>query len=289
MHILPFYWRGRTYIRKAKRFLAPTISDRLQSVSKSTYEKDYPDEQEIMLSYMVQEARGPEQDPEWLSQLNVILALASIHTVQMSIVHILYDLISHPEYIPILREEIVSVYKADNHVWTRHSYNRLAKLDSLMRESQRLSPPQFLSFHRIMKRDFVLSDGTKLPKDSHVCMATQAIQNDPSITPDPITFDPLRYYKLRQRPGEEHMHQFANADRTALNFGYGKNACPGRFFASLEIKIIVTRLLMEFDMESGEKAGRPRNSTVHEFIVPDMKANIWFKKRRTSVGPNEPF
>ena len=237
---------------------------------------------------MVQEARGIERDPQRLSQLQVILALASIHTVQMSIVHLLYDLVSHPDCLEMLRDEIISTYR-DNKCWNRQCYNNLGKLDSVMRESQRLNPPQFLSFHRIMRQDFVLSDGTKLPNGSHVCMATQAIQNDPATTPDPTNFNPLRYYKLRQRPGEEYLHQFANADRTALNFGYGKNSCPGRFFASLEIKIIVTKLLMDFDLKLIPGQQRPRNTTVHEFIVPDMTAKILFKRRRSTVSEDEPF
>ena len=287
--MLPFYWKGRAYVEDAKKFLAPTIQERLDSVQRETFKDDYPDEQHIMLSYMALEARGVEKDPQWLAHMQVVLSLASIHTVQMSIVHILYDLVSHPKYIDMLRDEVISVYREDHYHWDRKSYNKLEKLDSLMRESQRLSPPSYLAFHRIMEQDFTLSDDTFLPKGGHICMATQAIQNDPNVTPNPEEFDPLRYWKLRQQPDEHHKHQFPNADRTALNFGFGKNACPGRFFASLEIKAIVTKLLMEFDMKSLPGKGRPRNSTVHEFIVPDMKSQILLKRRRETQSHDEPF
>lgn len=35
-----------------------------------------------------------------------------------------------------------------------------------------------------------------------------------------------------------------------MPFGYGKHACPGRFFAANEIKVIVINLLRKYDIET---------------------------------------
>lgn len=289
--MIPHYWRGNAYIKRSKRFLAPAFDKRFEAFDNNTYDESYPTEHDTMLAHMISEARGVERDPEKLCHLQVVLALASIHTVQLTIVHIFYDLVAHPEWFEPLRDEIRTVYAADGHRWNRASYGKLQKLDSFMRESQRISPPALLSFHRIMHQEFVLSDGTILPKGTHICMATNAIQNDPAVTPDPEAFEPMRYYELRKRPGEENKHQFSNADRTALNFGHGKNACPGRFFASLEIKMLLTRLLMEYDVKLPKGKGRPANFTAHEFLVPDMNVHVLCRKRRSNsvVPQDEPF
>lgn len=78
---------------------------------------------------------------------------------------------------------------------------------------------------------------------------------DPSIYPSPETFDMYRYYKWRQQPGEENKHQFVTTSPDNMGFGHGEHACPGRFFASNEIKILFCFLLIRYDFRyvPGEK------------------------------------
>ncbi|MCJ1434735.1 hypothetical protein MMC27_004105 [Xylographa pallens] len=153
----------------------------------------------------------------------------------MNAVHVIYDLAAHPEYIQALRDEIRQVWDEDGGL-KKTSFVKLRRLDSFLKESQRFNPPSLLSYHRVMQHDHVLESGMLLLRNSHICMAVNAIQNDPEVTPDPKTFDGWRYYRLREEPSEGHKHQFAMTESTSLNFGHGKYACPGRFFASLEIK-----------------------------------------------------
>ena len=108
-------------------------------------------------------------------------------------------------------------------------------------------------------------------------MPVSAIQNDPSGTPSPELFDGFRYEKLRQREGE--MHQFATTESTLLNFGHGRNACPGRFFASLEIKTILVRLIMTYEFKFKEREGRPANKVAHEFVFPNLEGVLLVKAR----------
>ena len=61
-------------------------------------------------------------------------------------------------------------------------------------------------------------------------------------------------------------HQFSSPEPTILNFGYGKSACPGRFFASLVLKIMVSKLLNEYDFAFQPGTGRPQNIIVHECL-----------------------
>lgn len=110
-------------------------------------------------------------------------------------------------------------------------------------------------------------------------MPVNAIQNDPETTPSPLIFDGFRYYKLRQNEGEGHLHQFITTQTNILNFGHGKFACPGRFFASLEIKNILVKLIMDYDWKLPEGQGRPENLTAHEFIFPNPDGNLLMKAR----------
>lgn len=278
--ILPTTWRGHRYIRNAKKLLVPEIRRRRAvAVKKGFVENDN------LLSWMMEIATENEGDPASLAHLEVVMSLASIHTSQMNAVHCLYDLITRPEFVEDIREEIRQVIQEDGgwDSWQKTSFTKLRKLDSFMRESQRFNPPTLLSMHRVMLQSHQLSDGTLLPKGAHISMAVNAIQNDPAVTPEPDTFDGLRYYKLRQNDGESHLHQFATTQENVLNFGHGAKACPGRFFASLEIKIILVRLIMDYDWKFLEGQSRPANLRAHEFIFPNPHAEIYVRARKESV------
>ena len=233
---------------------------------------------------MMEIADENEADPASLAHLEVVMSLASIHTSQMNAVHCLYDLVTRPEHVEDIRDEIRQVAKEDGgwRNWQKTSFTKLRKLDSIMRESQRFNPPTLLSMHRVMLQSHQLSDGTVLPKGAHVSMAVNAIQNDPEVTPEPEVFDGLRYYKLRQQEGESHLHQFSTTQEKILNFGHGANSCPGRFFASMEIKIILVRLIMDYDWKYPEGKGRPANLNAHEFIFPNPDGELLMKARPQS-------
>jgi cytochrome P450 len=99
-------------------------------------------------------------------------------------------------------------------------------------------------------------------------------------------FHPWRYADVRSIPGQENNHQFVTADANNPSFGYGRHACPGRFFASNEIKVLVVELLRRYDMAlgprgEGVKEGFTRPKTL-EFgfaYAADPKAKVYFKSR----------
>lgn len=133
-----------------------------------------------------------------------------------------------------------------------------------------------------MLRDHRLQDSTVLKKDSHISVPVNAIQNDPDVTPKLETFDGDRYYKLRQREGESHLHQFSTTNKRILTFGHGPYSCPGRFFASLEIKVILVGLIMDYDFKFVGGTGRPKNLRAHEFIFPNPDGELFMRARNES-------
>ncbi|KAJ5134986.1 hypothetical protein N7526_006351 [Penicillium atrosanguineum] len=70
--------------------------------------------------------------------------------------HLLYDLCAQPEYIAPLREEIESVLREEGSLFTKGALNKLFKLDSFMKESQRFNPLSLLTFGRVIQSDRIL-------------------------------------------------------------------------------------------------------------------------------------
>lgn len=99
-------------------------------------------------------------------------------------------------------------------------------------------------------------------------------------------FHPFRYSNMRSFEGEENKHQFVSTSPESVSFGHGQWACPGRFFASNEIKVILIELLKNYDIRLGpngegqvEEFKRPKTYTVDTMCVPDPTAKIFFKRR----------
>ena len=92
------------------------------------------------IQFMMDNANEVDGQPHKRAHMQLILSLASIHTTSMACTQTLFDLISHPEYIPVIREEVEQVLKEDGG-WKKTSLTKMRKLDSFMRESQRLNPP----------------------------------------------------------------------------------------------------------------------------------------------------
>ncbi|KAL9640528.1 MAG: hypothetical protein Q9204_000675 [Flavoplaca sp. TL-2023a] len=188
---------------------------------------------------------------------------------------VIYDLTAHPEYTDILRAEIANLTSD----WNKTSYARLRKLDSFMRESQRMAPPTVLGLKRIMQQPYTLEDGTHLSKGMYVCVAAHAIENDPKIFPEPQKFDGLRSFKGAGPDPNANLHSFAATETTVLGFGYGKTACPGRFFAALVIKMSIVKLISDYEFRFLPGEGRPKNRVIHEFLFASPWDKIQLRRR----------
>jgi cytochrome P450 monooxygenase-3 len=72
-----------------------------------------------------------------------------------------------------------------------------------------------------------------------------------------------------------------------LHFGHGIHACPGRFFASNEIKVVLIELLQNWDIRlKGDEKGvggvekRPESRQFEMAYSPNESAEIEFRRRK---------
>lgn len=65
-----------------------------------------------------------------------------------------------------------------------------------------------------------------------------------------------------------------------LSFGYGKLSCPGRAFSVGEIKLILARLINQFEFKFPEGKSRPLNMYADENVFPDPEGRIIMRLRQ---------
>lgn len=102
---------------------------------------------------------------------------------------------------------------------------KMRKLDSFMRESQRLQGVNMLSLNRKVLVDYTLGDGTFLPAGTFIASNLTATHTDNSLYPDADVFDGFRFSKMRDESAEEGVkHQMVNTSTDYLSFGHGRHA-----------------------------------------------------------------
>lgn len=229
------------------------------------------------LGWMYEGSRGDPNVDYAAGQL--AMNLAAIHTTTETTCTALLDICEYPDLAARLRQEIVEVISEFG--WTKTSLYKLRLMDSFLKESQRFRPFASASMQRAVTENARLSDGTILPKGSTVIVAANYM--DPDIYDDPEKFDPARFLDLREQTGQENAWQFVSPTPAHLLFGYGRHACPGRFFAANEIKILLSHLLLLYDWRFLPGEGRPPHMQFEASLSID--ANTKLQRRRRKLEP----
>ena len=130
-----------------------------------------------------------------------------------------------------------------------------------------------------------LSDGTHLPAGTKILSPLAGVARDDRYYPSADAFDPLRFFRMRQQSDEDaNRWQLTSISDTSLNFGAGKHACPGRFFAGNEIKMMLSYLLLRFDLRLKDGADRPRPMTLMMTKTPNPNGEVLFRRRAVETA-----
>ena len=219
---------------------------------------------------MLEEAKGEQR-----SMRNLILRLlmtnfVAMHTSSMvricfrvwmhlthffvqAFTHVLYYLASNPEHAVALREEVNAV--VEEYGWTKAAIDRMYRIDSFIRESQRLNPVgtsesslrlsiqdcqinvdvarRSVSTVRVALKDFIFSDGVRIPAGTFICVPLYATHHAEGKYPDPFTFDPNRFVSgpqgdgkasAAEKDGGSRPQALVTASADYLSWGLGRHA-----------------------------------------------------------------
>ncbi|KAJ6469684.1 cytochrome P450 [Mycena vulgaris] len=269
----------------ALKFLGPMLQERL--AKENELGPDWPGKPNDLTSWLLEIAEGEERTAPALALRILATNMAAIHTSSMAFTHALFDLSVHPEHFLPMREEAERVVKEEG--WTKAALNNMVKIDSFLRESQRLNGNGAASMTRkvVAKDGFRFSDGTLLPYGSFVSVAGRPAHYDPGNYQNAATFDGFRFarereeQKLDQNPSKDifKRHMVSTAV-DHLPFGTGKHACPGRFFAATELKAMLAHLVLNYDIKAEVEGVRPLDNNFGTITTPSATGRVCFRKRQ---------
>jgi len=165
--------------------------------------------------------------------------------------------------------------------WTKAGMDKMHKIDSFVRETQRLDVLNTLGMIRLALSPFTFSNGVTIPAGTMVALPLIAIHTDEEIYPNSREFDGFRFSKLREKDGDAAAaarHQTVTASAENLTFGLGRHTCPGRFFAASVIKALLAHILVTYDVMFEDGTGVPPQLSMK--FWRSRSVNVLFRKRQ---------
>ncbi|KAJ4296101.1 hypothetical protein N0V88_004803 [Collariella sp. IMI 366227] len=262
---------NRYYERRFTGVLLPEVKKRLRSyrVKGPGEEKAHDGEANDFLQWAIEQAIESGHQAMWeprtLAGRILLLNLVSIHTSSLTVTNVLLDLASSKrEYIDELRAEVTTCLAETKGVWTKAALSKMEKLDSVFRESARLNTLVAVGLRRrvVAKEGVTTPSGVHIPYGNICAVPSLGVLTDDAKYPAAGEFHPFRFVELRQqinsgnRP-EDHVQRsrmsFPATSCDYLAFGNGRQACPGRFFAAAELKLMLGYMLLHYDIEMLDK------------------------------------
>ncbi|KAF2656935.1 putative cytochrome P450 [Lophiostoma macrostomum CBS 122681] len=279
-----WYWaasfRPRKDFRLLGNLLVPTVQHRISDTGKPLVQKPVD-----VLQFATDQpiANLEERDAYRHASRVVQLTFAGTGTIITLLYRMMYLVILYPEHLAVLREEINESLQSRGGFHQKQMLDSLHLLDSFIRESMRHYPAACFFGQRTARDGITLHD-LKLPTRSRIVFPAVGINMDPENYEDASIFDPFRF------AGPEHSRRSKGRvgssviDEKFLSWGFGNQACPGRFYAVRVIKIIFGRLIYQYDLDWNDgttqmKRHMPKGVCIEGTFLPDIKSQIRIRSR----------
>ncbi|KAF7874153.1 hypothetical protein EAF04_002825 [Stromatinia cepivora] len=269
---------GNKYRNTLTKHLLPIVREQMNQT-----ENTPPKGQNLpFVNFMQYVALMTKDRPYWTPE-RIILLLESLwrasgSSIPMTLTHIVNSLCQHPKYIEPMRVEIDEQKQMNFSV-----LERLPLLNSFINEFIRTNPIDSASTRHNAATVHTFTNRLHVPAGNIVCVPSYNIMNDAAFYPKPGVFDGFRFTKpqtaqTKDQEAETRESKVSDADLSFLFWGYGKEACPGRFFASFEMKIVLALLLSRYDFKLAD-VDKPMSWEFRTFNIPRKDAMILVRER----------
>ncbi|KAH8744430.1 cytochrome P450 monooxygenase [Diaporthe sp. PMI_573] len=199
-----------------------------------------PDFMETMLR---QKGGDRELNKEEMVANAFIIMLGGSETSSTALAGATYYLTRYPEKLAKLTDEVLSAFKTEEDI-NVHNIQNLPYLTAVMDETLRMSPPLPHASPRIMHKGGDVICGNFIPENTLISLPHWPMYRSALNFTLPDDFIPERWL------GDP---RFANDRREARKpFAFGPRNCIGMNLATTEIRIILARIVWNFEMRLAE-------------------------------------
>lgn len=233
----PLNWKYCIEVRNAVKQLRLNAQEQIDERKKSKLRGDYMPSDLLESFLELQEKRPSEITDDVLVDNFVTFYIAGEDTTANTLSFMITLLAQNPESYKKLQEEIDSNV-ASLSVLTPADLDDLPYLDMVVKETLRLFPVIKQTF-RETGRDCNIG-GYKLPIKTDLVVSFYATSRSPKTWTDPELFIPERFDPKRNEKIGSYM---------STPFSAGPHTCIGKKFALIETKILMAKMVQNFDFE----------------------------------------
>ncbi|XP_001947920.1 cytochrome P450 6a2 [Acyrthosiphon pisum] len=195
----------------------------------------------------------------------ILMFVAGAETVSITICFCLYQLALNKDIQDKLREEIVTTNAKHGGQLNNDFLTNLHYMNMVLEEVSRMYSITMILFRQATKNYEVPGQSLVIEKGQKIIIPAYCIHNDPKYYPNPGTFDPERF-------STEEKAKRLNG--TYIPFGDGPRLCIGKRFAELEMKLVLSKILLKYEVLPCEKTEVPINIRGAGSIV-NPKNGVW--------------
>ncbi|KAH7379865.1 putative Ent-kaurene oxidase [Cadophora sp. MPI-SDFR-AT-0126] len=277
--------------RKCAKYIIPLI--KLRNSGPIGDEKKKNDYVQWCIDHSHRKNDPSERTPDIISRRLNVVGFAAIQSSAITLTNLILDLGASPEittYLSIIRNEVLAELAAERGIWSKSALARMVTLDSTLRESLRMWG--FVSrgvLKEVSKKDGVtLPTGEHLPRGTKVGIHAYPVHHDEAFYKDPYTFNPMRSCtqgeKLLDGPaysGKNKGTALVTTSSLFMPFSHGRHACPGRFFASQQLKLVLAYIALNYDIQP--ITARPPNDWFVGSQGPPLDVRVCIRRRPGTV------
>ncbi|KAI3259002.1 hypothetical protein CBS147309_7676 [Penicillium roqueforti] len=177
--------------------------------------------------------------PEMITNGSTLI-IAGSETTATVLSGVTYLLLRNPRVLAKLQDEIRSTFAKEEDI-TLESCNKLEYCVAVLTETLRVYPPVAVGLPRIVDAQGDMIAGNWVPGRTVVSVSHLAASHSPANFADAEQFIPERHLDDPR---------FSNDSKIAMQpFSFGPRNCIGRNLAYVEMRIILARMVFNFDME----------------------------------------
>ncbi|KAJ5682420.1 cytochrome P450 [Penicillium macrosclerotiorum] len=176
-----------------------------------------------------------------LSDEGWIILAAGIETTGKALSMGMFHLLNDKLLLMRLRKELSEVMPTPTSHATWAQIERLPLMSGVIKESLRLSHGVTMRTPRVSPTDPLTYNGLVIPPGTPLSQSTYFVLSDPTLFPDPYTFQPDRW--IESDAESKGLNQFLVA------FGKGSRQCLGMNLALCELYMTMAHIVRRFDME----------------------------------------
>ena len=262
---LPRLIRSQRAKRKLHKILGELIEERRRNPV------DPPDFLQTLIGSHYSDGRPV--DDVLLINLILLLVWAGHETTAGHISWGLIDLLQHPAYLQSVRDEQADIL-GDGRDLSMTEVRQLQRMEWALKETERLHPVAFVLMRKAAET--VTWQGFRIPQDTMVLVAPSLSHRMPEVFPDPDQYRPERFSPEHDESRQPH---------SLIGFGGGVHRCAGVNFARLEMKIVLSLLLQQYEVTLLDSA--PSAVMGAKTKWPASPCRVQYR-RRASIPPKVP-